>query len=496
MELTEGSAWRRRGVLRGGLLTGIASITLALSAAAAGALLAQKFGRNAHTDGFLAAYAVYLVLVLAAQSIRMIVVPDLTRARAVGRLGAETRAYATAFLAFAVPVSVIVMLLSHPIGNAITGSLPASSSTIASRAIEVLVPAAFIQLLAALAASALAALDSYGAAAAGFAGGGVAGLVVFAALADGHGLIALAWGLAVNAIVSLAVPVASLLRRHALLGGEPARPAVLSRLWHLVQGAAVPVALQCCYLLALRFASKLGVGQVTSLTYAYLFASTLVMATAFSLGIATSAPLTRRGFDPVTAARHVVHAAWISLILVGAAAGVFALVGGRIVELVLGTAYGGNVGTQLGRLVVWLSLWMLAWVSFALAFPLVFVATRQRVLVPLALAGVVVFIPVGLAFRAAWGLDGIAAALGVAVLVLALGLIWSLSPRTLALASLGLARLGLAVGAAVALAFGGLAAALSPVPAAAVGVLVYGAIIVALRSLGLGEAWSYVRGLQ
>ena len=474
----------------------MASVTLAFSAAAAGALLAQKFGRNARTDGFLSAYAVYLVLVLAAQAIRMVVVPDLTRARAAGRLGAETRAYATAFLTFAVPVSIAVVLLSHPIGDAITGSLPGTSSAIASRAIEVLVPAAFVQLLAALAASALAALDNYGTAAAGFAAGGIAGLVVFAVLADGHGLIALAWGLAVNAIVSLAVPVVSLLRRHVLLGGESAQPAVLSRLWHLVQGAAVPVSLQCCYLLALRFASKLGVGQVTSLTYAYLFASTLVMATAFSLGIATSAPLTRRGFDPTAAARHVVHAAWISLILVGAAAGVFALVGGRIVELVLGTAYSGNVGTQLGRLVVWLSLWMLAWVSFALAFPLVFVAARQRLLVPLALAGVVVFIPIGLAFRSAWGLDGIAAALGVAVLVLALGLIWSLSPRTLALASVGLARLGLAVGAAAALAFGGLAVALSPVPAAVIGVLVYCVILVALRSLGLGEAWSYVRGLQ
>ena len=87
-----------------------------------------------------------------------------------------------------------------------------------------LVPAAFGQLLAALAASALAAVDSYGTAAAGFALGGLAGLVVFAALADGHGIVALAWGLAVNAAVAFAVPVVALVRKRALIGPAPCAP--------------------------------------------------------------------------------------------------------------------------------------------------------------------------------------------------------------------------------------------------------------------------------
>jgi len=72
-------------------------------------------------------------------------------------------------------------------------------------------------------------------------------------------------------------------------------------------------------------AATLGVGSVTSFSYAYLAASTLVGATAFSLGLISSAPLTRRGIDPEEAGRHVVHAGWVSLSLVGAAAGVFAL---------------------------------------------------------------------------------------------------------------------------------------------------------------------------
>jgi peptidoglycan biosynthesis protein MviN/MurJ (putative lipid II flippase) len=487
---------QRTSALRSGLLTGLAQVVVALAAAGAGALLAHKFGRNAETDGFLSAYAVYLVLVLAAQAFRMVVVPDLTRAAAEGRLGGECRSYALAYLALAVPVSVLVAVFSSQIGDALTGSLPPRASHVAARALIVLVPAAFVQLLAALAVSALAALDSYGTAAAGYALGGVAGLVVFAILADGHGIVSLAWGLGVNAAIAVGVPTVALLRRHALGGSLSARLEIGPRLWHLVQGCAVPVALQGCYLLALRFASRLGVGSVTSFSYAYLAASTLVGATAFSVGLISSAPLTRRGIDPVASARHVVHAAWVSLSIVGAAAGVFAIVGGRIVGVVLGSAYAGGVGRALGHLVAYLALWMLAWVGFAVTFPLVFVAEKRWTLVPLAALGFGLCIPLGLGLRALWGLPGIAIAVGLATLVIAAGLMATLSRETLAIAALGLGRLALAVGAAAALAFGALGAALSPIPAATLGLVVYAVVIVALRSLGLSEAWAYMRGLH
>src|SRR2546426_8716389 len=152
---------RTPSALRSGALTGLAQVVLALAAAGAGALLAQKFGRTAETAGFLAASGVSLVLVLAAQAFRMVVVPDLPRAAAVGRLGVESRSYALAFLCLALPVSMLVAVFSRPLGDLITGDLPPRAGHVAGRALAILVPAAFVQLLAALAASALAALDSY-----------------------------------------------------------------------------------------------------------------------------------------------------------------------------------------------------------------------------------------------------------------------------------------------------------------------------------------------
>jgi hypothetical protein len=126
----------------------------------------------------------------------------------------------------------------------------------------------------------------------------------------------------------------------------------------------------------------------------------------------------------------------------------------------------------------------------------VFVAGKRKTLLPLAAFGFAICIPLGLAFRSAWGLPGIAIAVGISTLVIALGLMRAISPRTLAIAVVGLARLALAVGGAAALAFGGLSLALSPTVAAIAGVAVYAIVIVALRSLGLSAAWSYVRGLH
>jgi len=497
-EAPKTSPFRGQSALRSGLLTGLSYVTLAASGAVAGIYLAHKFGRNDRTDGFMAAYGVYLVLVLGAQAFRMVVVPDLTRAAAERRLGTEFTEYALAFLILGIPVSALVIAFPEFFGSLITGRLPHSSAVLAGRALEWIVPAAFAQLLAALAASALAARDEYAVAAAGFALGGIGGLVLFVVLADAHGLVSLAWGLGLNGAISLGLPVAALARhggRFRHLRGAGAR-AVRRRLWRLVYGTAAPLAGQGLYVLALRFAAGTGRGNVTSLSYAYLLAAMFVSATAFSLSLISAAPLTRRGVDPDTAADHVVHSAWVSLALVGAAAGIVALVGGRVVTALLGHAFSGKVGQELGRLVAYLAPWMVAWAAFSIMYPLLFVMHRTRWLVPIALATLAVDIPISIEARAWGGLTGVAVALGISTMLMVLALMAALAPRMLAQSVLGLGRLALIVGAATALAFGGASLLLPAAPAVALGVFVYALLLVAVRQLGLAEAWRYVRALH
>jgi len=190
------------------------------------------------------------------------------------------------------------------------------------------------------------------------------------------------------------------------------------------------------------------------------------------------------------------NSAWVSLAFVGAAAGLVALVGGRVVTAVLGDAFSGEVGDELGRLVVYLSPWMVANAAFSITYPLLFVMGRTRLLIPLALAGLVVSIPISIVGRELWGLTGVTVALGISTLLLVVGLMTSLAPRTLKLAVVGLARLSLLVGAATALAFGGASLVLSAVPAALAGLGLYALMLLAMRELGLAQAWQYVRALH
>jgi len=494
--VTKTSPSHGRSALRSGLLTGLSYLALSGAGALAGVYLAHEFGRNDQTDGFMAAYGVYLVLVLGAQALRMVVVPDLTRAQAEGRLGHETRAYAVSFLIVAVPVSVVVAAFHGFFGDLITGRLPASSADIAGSALAWLVPAAFLQLLLALSASALAARDRYGAAAAGYALAGAFSLVFFVLESDAHGLISLAWGLTLGVALALAVLVSDLVRSGVLPGSRAGALEVRRRLVRVGIGVAVPLAVQGLYVLALRFAAGTGEGSVTSLSYAYLLAATFVTTTAFSLALISAAPLTRRAGDPEAAADHVVHAAWVSLAIVGAASGVVAVVGGRFITWALGPDYAGHIGEELGRLVVYLAPWMVASAAFSIVYPLLFVMHRARLLLPLAAGAILADIPISLVARAWGGLAGVAVALGISTLLLDLGLLALLGRRVLVRVVLGVARLSLVVLAAAALAFGGASLVLAAIPAAAVGVVLYALILAATRQLGLAAAWRYVRALH
>ena len=290
-----------------------------------------------------------------------------------------------------------------------------------------------------------------------------------------------------NGVVAAGVPLAVLAAGGALAGAR-ARGGSLRRLGRLATGAAVPIALQAMFVVALRLAAGLGAGKATSLNYAYLIAAVLVVATASSVALISSAPLTRRGIDAEAAIAHVVHSSWLSLALIAAAAGVFALAGGKVVGSVLGGAYGGEVGRELGRLVAYLAPWMVVTVAYTLTFPLLFVLERSRGLVGIAVGGLVLSVPIILAGRELGELAGIALALAASTAIVLAALLVSVSRGALRRTASELGRLAMQV-AALALAAFGLASLLG-------GLAVYAGLLVALRPRGLREAWSYMRALH
>jgi hypothetical protein len=67
------------GSLASAALTAASTLVVSAFAAIVGVVIAREFGRTDETDGFFAAYGVFIVITLAAQSIRIAVLPALAQ---------------------------------------------------------------------------------------------------------------------------------------------------------------------------------------------------------------------------------------------------------------------------------------------------------------------------------------------------------------------------------------------------------------------------------
>lgn len=486
------------GSLGSGAVTAVALAVQTGLAAVVGVVLGREFGRGPETDGFFAAYGVFVVAVLAANAIRVTVLPAFARARTAERLGGEVASFALALATLAVPLLVVGPLAAEPIGGLLTGGDTGLARATAADALPWMLLAATLQLYAGLAASALAALDDYVTAAAGFALGSLVGLVYILDRVDADGVIALSHGMALNGLIAVCVPAVALALRaqSAAMPGTAVRPAgepYLQRLGTVGSGVALPIALQVIYLACVPLAAREGEGALTSFGFAYLISSAVVAVTASSLGLVTAVPLTRAGLDAARTARHVVSSSWIALVVIGAAAGVFALAGGRIAQGLLGSSYSDDVGNELGRLVVVLSLWAVVSVGVSLTFPLVFVGGHGRALPLIAVGAVALQVVVAIAGQRLLGLDGLALALAVTTVAVLGALLTVLG--ALSRVARGLAIAALTVAAGVAVAFAPPALLLPSVAAAVVGLVIYTGLVVVARPAGLREAWQYLRTL-
>ena len=487
------------GSLGSAALTATSLLVVSGFAALVGVIIAREFGHNDETDGFFAAYGVFVVVVTASQAIRVAVLPSLARAQVERRLASTTAGFVTALALVGLPLVVGTLLASDQLALLLTGDASVVARDSCAEALRWVVPASVAHLFTGLVASTFAALDDYAMPALGYAVGSAAGLAYIVTRMDADGIVAVSRGMAVTAGVGLLVPVLVLAWRahRASMPAGAARPSgepLHRRLGVFVAAAAIPLSLQLAYLVSIPFAGRLGSGAVTSFGYAYLAATTLAGITAFSIGLVSSVPLSRVELTPAAVVRHVVAATWVALVVVGAAVGALALFGADLVEGVLGDAYGEEVGDEVARLIVVLSAWIVAAVGVNVTFPLAFVAGRLRPLPWIGLAALAAQLLLAWIGVELFDLDGLAVSLAVSTLFVFAAL----------LVQLGAARAGLrgaAVAAAVIAAL--TCAAFLPVGlvtrgvvGAVVGLLLYVALVALVRPRGLTASWAYLRALR
>jgi peptidoglycan biosynthesis protein MviN/MurJ (putative lipid II flippase) len=486
----------------GSLVTGaVTALGIAVQtglAAVVGVVIARKLGRTAETDGFFAAYGVFIVLALAATAVRVTVLPSLARAREAGRLSSETASYALAVGIVALPLLGVTVVAARPIAELLTGFGPDTAVDAAASALPWMVVAGLGQFTAGLLASTLAALDDYVAPALAFIAGSVTGLALLLVRIDESRTQAVAWGMALNAVLATSLMALWLWReaRRERMPAAAARADVRGsgrRLLELGSGAALPFALQAVYLVCLPIAAREGVGSVTSFGYAYLIAAAVVGISASSVGLVTAVPLTRLGLEPERVARHIEASSWPALLVVAATAGIFAVAGAEIAARVLGAAYGDDVGSQIARLVVAMAPYMVASVALSVTFPLVFVAGRGARLPLVGLGVLALHVPVAFAGQALFGLEGLAVALAVST---AVAFAWMLTFLQAARSTIRRLAVAVAVVAGCAVAgFVPAGALLGQAAAAVAGLALSGAVLALVRPVGLRAAWHYLREL-
>ncbi len=267
--------------------------------AAVGVVIARKIGRGVETDGFFAAYGVFLVLVLAASAVRAAVLPKLARARAEGAFGSLFASYALAISVVAAPALALALFATDWSARQLAAGLPPNAQSVAADALVFLVPAAVLHLFAALcgqrARRARQLRHGRGRLRARERPRARADPLAHRRGRDRR----LRLGNALNGAVTLAVPLVALVLRAEW--GSSARLPVLARLGELARASALAIVLQAFFVICLRFASGLGTGAVTSFTYAYFVAAALVSVTATSLGVVSSVPLTRAALSAARA---------------------------------------------------------------------------------------------------------------------------------------------------------------------------------------------------
>src|SRR5438045_9496185 len=116
----QGNGGARRSAVGSGLLTGLSTAAVSGSAAVAGAILSRKFGHGVKTDGFFAAYSVYLALVLVANALRVVLLPRFARAEAEGRLARELSTWCLARALPLAPLVAVSLGAPHTVARGVT----------------------------------------------------------------------------------------------------------------------------------------------------------------------------------------------------------------------------------------------------------------------------------------------------------------------------------------------------------------------------------------
>jgi peptidoglycan biosynthesis protein MviN/MurJ (putative lipid II flippase) len=363
---------RPRGMAANAAITALAQVASMALGAVIALVILLRFGKDAETDGLFAAYGVYGVLVVVAQSFRTTIVARLTEDGApFAALDRYLGAVGVLFVAAAIPL----LALADPLARLLTGDLGPDAVHAARSSLEILWFASGAQLAGALLAAALAVRDEFALSGAAYVAGGLVSIAALLALAPAAGIRAVPLGLCAGGATTVALMLARLLRlgyRPSPAGMVPDRTAI-GRAALLVWAAAGTLSTQLAFVVTLGFAARLGEGAPTLYTYATFLFGLFLSSTAGAMTIVLAPRLADTWDGRAESLRApLVEVFRAGLTLITPIVGVVAVAGAAVASLPLD----GHDARVLTDVVLAMSGGLVA--AVALPVPLVALYTRGR----------------------------------------------------------------------------------------------------------------------
>lgn len=405
-----------------GVAMAMATLAMGATSGIQALLYLSSFGIGDRTDGFFVAFALYTSFGVFSQSIRVTSAPLLVGERP--RL--STRDFAMALIAIAVPVAIATISLAGPLAGLLAPGVSDAGRQVTESALPILGLAMILQLWAAGGATLLAVRDRFDRIALSYIAGAISGLIVYLAVAGTAGELSLAWSMLAMAVVTCGAMLDGVRAGRTVSPGPQSR--AVPQVRRFVRGAllvlgstAIYLAFNGLYVITLAFASKYGAGGATVLSYAYLFASYLVAATGFALGMSRIADMRRGALaDWREVIADTVPAGFrYAMLLVAPALAALIAGGATLVGEVLPSSFDSAQVTQLKVFAALLCMWTVAALLVNLLLPAMFALGRAKIVNILALPVVVLHIGATALGGALFGANGVVGAFFVVPLAFA-----------------------------------------------------------------------------
>lgn len=458
---------------------------LALGSGIQVALYLRAFGATHRTDGLIAAFAVYSLIVVLGQ---------LLRTTAVGLLSGSRPVMTSAEFGWAIALIALVATaccaaLSHPLGNTIARSAGPQGRATAQSALLIMAPAIGLQFAAAGLAVSGAASDRLDRVAFAFMASPIAGLVSFFVLRGPAAELVLAWTIL---IASAALACCLVLSIGVRIERPPALRALLSAAFALVRSILVPASFIVMYPLSLALAPRSQPGQVTLFGLAYTACSYLAGFTGQALSMSDAIAFARLGPDALAERRGLVIRAFrYSLLLAAPGLAVAAIAGAPIVRALLPADSKGS-NSYFATYTLLLIPWLVATLGVWATMPALLSRTRgggdSRLATGVG-ALLVIHVAAALVGRAVAGFDGLVVAMALAPVIFVVVGLRITAPGAVT----DLARTTMTIGVAAAVGFGvarlALWAVAGSTPATGIGAALVGAgLYVMLARLAYPDA--------